>query len=136
LTVGASLPIKAAPNPAGKSKPGQANPNKTARICLVLFVRTGLIKELRRNPNNNSFPFARSPLSDRPSRRRQGAPPFWRLERRRADSDFCKMGGAKLWLSYSGMVFGFATQPARARQTRLPYANPWLERQLAENAVT
>jgi hypothetical protein len=52
------------PNPRPRGKPGQANPNKIAWICLVLFVRIGTYQWVTAIPNKNF-------LSSRPSPYRQ-----------------------------------------------------------------
>jgi hypothetical protein len=49
----------AEPGPS-KSKHGQANPNKVAWICLVLFVRIGTYQWVTAIPNKNFPPFASS----------------------------------------------------------------------------
>jgi hypothetical protein len=42
-----------------RTKPGQANPNKMAWICLVLFVRIGTFQWVAPIPNKNFFPALR-----------------------------------------------------------------------------
>ena len=73
-----------APNPSrrrqarpSKSKPRQANPNKIAWICLVLFVRIGTYQWVTAIPNKNFSPLALRLIAKRAS---PGAPSF---------SDYC-----------------------------------------------